>query len=667
AFFNVRPRSHVIYKQTIELARVRTSKRRQLFTLSCSDHVKSNSRGNEEMTSNLSKTEIAHTTRNKVSVERKISSKEILLPSGKENECPSAKNATIGGRKMIFTGDTICRTQRISSSSNRGIDQSKERCLNVTQPLSSNNELKKEVSNERSRTNRSLWNVSGKKMPFHVHCDDANKISHVCDSQAETHRISNMTSVDSIESHFKRGENLKQTESRKIMQKRSPPECRDMIEFPRSKIPCRVKSSSVRSLQTSTRIIPRRSISIETATSSHAQRFNFDLTEKSLIASRNIWKSFESGASQIENKIKDKSNEEKGEKNATKNFSRERSTLSERVATPIDEVPSFPAPSTPLRMINRQTNLKKLEFNEIIPSERNSSFCDLVFYMEYLDDVPMIEREREERSPRLSANFLTKHINPEQRRLVVAFMIRVGNHCRFPSYIVYQSVKLFDAVMDKLSVKTMFFQLTALASLWIALKKQENYYKIPTANTIVSLAQDLYTGRENLLMVYERKILHILDFNITFADAFSLFSHHLLSCIRYIDISNEMIVFLYHCGCYLIDITLIDEHFCRIPARLISLTIIELVLGLIDNTPRWLFWRGLLFAIIPRSPDDKFQDKEIDETRVLILRRVLHSGQKVHGFDMVYKKYNRSRYGRISQFFLELVTKLSSTEIYFDP
>lgn len=29
------------------------------------------------------------------------------------------------------------------------------------------------------------------------------------------------------------------------------------------------------------------------------------------------------------------------------------------------------------------------------------------------------------------------------------------------------------------------------------------------------------------------------------------------------------------------------------------------MLGLIDNTPRWLFWRGLLFAIIPRSPDDK--------------------------------------------------------------
>lgn len=47
---------------------------------------------------------------------------------------------------------------------------------------------------------------------------------------------------------------------------------------------------------------------------------------------------------------------------------------------------------------------------------------------------------------------------------------------------MYQSVKLFDAVMDKVSVKTMFLQLTALASLCIALKKQENYYKIPAVN-----------------------------------------------------------------------------------------------------------------------------------------------------------------------------------------
>lgn len=44
---------------------------------------------------------------------------------------------------------------------------------------------------------------------------------------------------------------------------------------------------------------------------------------------------------------------EKAEKDATKNFSRERSTLSERVATPIDGLPLPPPPSTPFRVESR--------------------------------------------------------------------------------------------------------------------------------------------------------------------------------------------------------------------------------------------------------------------------------------------------------------------------
>lgn len=53
-----------------------------------------------------------------------------------------------------------------------------------------------------------------------------------------------------------------------------------------------------------------------------------------------------------------------------------------------------------------------------------------------------------------------------------------------------------------------------------------------------------------------------------------------------------------------IDITLLDERFCRISARLISITVLELLLGIgldvaRDNTtPRWLFWRGLLSAVL---------------------------------------------------------------------
>lgn len=62
-----------------------------------------------------------------------------------------------------------------------------------------------------------------------------------------------------------------------------------------------------------------------------------------------------------------------------------------------------------------------------------------------------------------------------------------------------------------------------------------------------------------------------------------------------------------------IDLTLVDEQFCRTAVRLIALTAAELVLGIVLDTangadetprsPRWLFWRGLLYAASARSSD----------------------------------------------------------------
>lgn len=52
--------------------------------------------------------------------------------------------------------------------------------------------------------------------------------------------------------------------------------------------------------------------------------------------------------------------------------------------------------------------------------------AELLYHGEYLDELPLIEHEREQRAPQLSDNFLTKHINAEQRRLVVIFIIRLG-------------------------------------------------------------------------------------------------------------------------------------------------------------------------------------------------------------------------------------------------
>lgn len=52
--------------------------------------------------------------------------------------------------------------------------------------------------------------------------------------------------------------------------------------------------------------------------------------------------------------------------------------------------------------------------------------AELLYHAEYHDELPMIESEREQKAPQLSRNFLTRHINAEQRRLVVIFIIRLG-------------------------------------------------------------------------------------------------------------------------------------------------------------------------------------------------------------------------------------------------
>ncbi|CAL7948561.1 unnamed protein product [Xylocopa violacea] len=301
--------------------------------------------------------------------------------------------------------------------------------------------------------------------------------------------------------------------------------------------------------------------------------------------------------------------------------------------------------------------------------QRDSFSSQLLYPADYRDDLLIIESERDIRSPRLSSDFLKKHINAEQRRLVVNFLLHLGTHCRYSTHAVYESVKLFDVVMDKMSVDTAFIQMSALASLWIILKKQQNFDDIPTATTMVSYAKELYAGREDLLKEYERKILQALNFNLTFADPYSMLAHHLNRLWSYLHLSDQTMTFLYNCGCYLIDITLLDEHFCRMYANLLVLTVTELVLGLVldtvvvDASPRWLFWRSLIISDAAHLIG-WFREEEIDRTRVKILQCLLDSRKKL--YNVVYKKYSRTRHGRVAKSFFERATNLSIAETFHD-
>nr|XP_033205846.1 uncharacterized protein LOC117166189 [Bombus vancouverensis nearcticus] len=444
-------------------------------------------------------------------------------------------------------------------------------------------------------------------------------------------------------------------------------------QLPPSKIPRR-RSRSVQLLRTVTHNTSQRSSSIDW----RGKSSGFGSVNKYAILNKPVSRPIEKITVTLgsRNKVNDK---RKQILTNSPKIAREKETLlTIKTATPADVSFLPPPPKTPIKVVIQRAKYNRsaskgelLECRKDFKEEIDLSPPELLYHGEYHDELPMIERERERKAPQLSSSFLTRHINAEQRRLVVIFIIRLGIHCRYPSRIVYQSVKLFDAVMDKLSVDTTMIQLYALASLWIVLKRQEKFHKIPSATKMVSLANDLYIGREDLLVDCERKILKILNFNITFADTFSLFTHHFISCEHYINVSEETGAFLYNCGCYMIDITLLDERFCRISARLISITVLELLLGIgldvaRDNTtPRWLFWRGLLSAVL--SSPQRLEDKAIDSLRVIILRRVLDSQIQQDSFNVVYKKYCRSRYGRISKPFLHQVTRIPATETIFDP
>lgn len=70
---------------------------------------------------------------------------------------------------------------------------------------------------------------------------------------------------------------------------------------------------------------------------------------------------------------------------------------------------------------------------------------------------------------------------------------------------------------------------------------------------MVALAKDLYAGREDLLIAYERKILQAFDFNVAFADAYSMLAHHVVSCKHRVNIPVETCSFIYSCGNYLVN------------------------------------------------------------------------------------------------------------------
>lgn len=68
------------------------------------------------------------------------------------------------------------------------------------------------------------------------------------------------------------------------------------------------------------------------------------------------------------------------------------------------------------------------------------------------------------------------------------------------------------------------------------------------------MAKDLYIGQERDLLMYEMKIISAVNFNLRFADPFSLLIYYILEMIqdKKLDINSKDIPRIYFCGSYLV-------------------------------------------------------------------------------------------------------------------
>ncbi|CAL1673815.1 unnamed protein product [Lasius platythorax] len=318
-------------------------------------------------------------------------------------------------------------------------------------------------------------------------------------------------------------------------------------------------------------------------------------------------------------------------------------------ATPLDGPANLPLTPTKVRYVKREV-MCKLSTNIEVPDDIHP------YEYDYLDDVPHMERQREDNAPKLSSRFLKENVNANQRRVVVGYLIRLGVLCEYSSNIIYQTVKLFDIAIDRILVETDNIQLLALACLWITLKREITSAKIPSVTTILQLAKELYIDREQDLLMYEEKILLAVKFNLRFADPFSLLCYYIVDVTRnnkYNIHSNDTSL-IYFCGSYLLDISMLDESLCDTSACVLTIAAAELSLCAVysDNISMDYTWCQLWRKKYLLT---EWEERAMSFTKQTIMRQALESNR--FGSNIVYKKYLRSKRCRISDFLLDKMRK----------
>ncbi|XP_033215711.1 uncharacterized protein LOC117172070 isoform X2 [Belonocnema kinseyi] len=248
---------------------------------------------------------------------------------------------------------------------------------------------------------------------------------------------------------------------------------------------------------------------------------------------------------------------------------------------------------------------------------------------------------------KLSPTFLTKNISAEQRRLSIKNLLKFAAESNFPSYVIFQSVRISDAMIDLKNVKEDWeLEFINLSALWISLKRLHPYDDIPSIKKLMRWKNDK-NGIEKLIIDCEKDILKTLNFEISFPDPISM----VVLCLKNVD-DDYPYELMYYTSLYMIDLILLNEYFSQIPVSILVIVTAQISLFTsvdgVENMkyPPWHFWRSQFPKML--SAKESVPDFVVEIIRKKLIRIALLSQNPESDYAAVYEKCKTSRFGKVS-------------------
>jgi G2/mitotic-specific cyclin 2 len=151
-----------------------------------------------------------------------------------------------------------------------------------------------------------------------------------------------------------------------------------------------------------------------------------------------------------------------------------------------------------------------------------------------------------------------KELQWKMRSILVDWLIEVHVKFRLLPETLYLAVNIIDRFLSLRVVSLVKLQLVGLTSLFIASKYEE--VVSPSIQNFLYMAEDGYT--EDEIVRAERYVLQVLKFNLRYPTP--------MSFLRRSSKADDYDIQTRTLAKYLMEITLLDESFLKIPASLIA-------------------------------------------------------------------------------------------------